>query len=201
MAAINLGDNDENNVQTNAGGPPTEQKGLNISFLNKWETALRYRIIEGVNTNFAYVYQRVYKTQSIYSMGSTFSEVQSGNAFDQYYNNAVQQLRWGFDFPLFDNKSKFAYELLYDFEAGYLREQNVKITRNFHCVEVALQVGRSTNEDGNGNKEYDNSFMITATLVGIESPLKDVSRNNMNSYSTADSPSSNKAGNIGFGGG
>ncbi len=201
LASFDVGDDKESNVQTNANGPPTNNNGLNIDFLNKWEVALRYKIIEGVNTNFAYVYQRVYKTQSIYSMGSTFSEIQSGNAFDQYYNNSIQQLRWGFDFPLFDNKSKFAYELFYDFEAGYLREQKVKITRNLHCVEVALEVGRTTSEDSSNNKQYDNSFMITATLVNVDSPLKDVNRNNMQSYGTGDAPGGKGSNNVGFGGG
>ncbi len=180
------------NAGNNSYTGPTIKNGVagftngTSDLLNKWELLLKYKIIQDVNVHFGYAYQNYYNTQSSYSMGSTLTQMTTGSAFDQTYNNRIQTLVFGFDHPFtMDRTLKGSYEVLYDFEAGYIREIRAKISKTVHCWELAVELSRSTSKDYNGSKEYKNSIMVTMNLTASETPLKQVNRQSMPSNSNS----------------
>jgi len=146
----------------------TRQAGLNCDWIDKWETTLRYRFIEDASAYISYIYQNPYKQRSTYSMGSTLAEIESGTAFTRYYTDRIQEIRLGMDTLLpFDRNTKVGYEIYYDVEAGYFREQRVKLSHTFHCVELALVAAQKQDRDNDGNKETKNSISATLTLTNL----------------------------------
>jgi lipopolysaccharide assembly outer membrane protein LptD (OstA) len=180
LLSLDAGQNNPHNGPTIRDGQPVSRKGISGDLINKWELMLKYKVIQDVNVHFGYVYQDYYRTASAYSMGSTLTQIETGSAFDQDYNTRIQTLVFGFDHPFtMDRTLKGGYEVLYDFEAGYIREIRSKITKTLHCWELALELARTTNRDNDGNKSYKNSIMVTMYLTGMETPLKQVSRQSM----------------------
>ena len=175
LMALNAGNNSYTGNTSN-NGQSGFTNGVN-NFLDKFELMLKYKIIQDVNVHFGYAYQGYYSVQSAYSMGSTLTQLDNGSAFDQTYNTKIQTLVFGFDHPFpMDRTLKGAYEIFYDFEAGYVRDIRAKISKTIHCWELALELSRSTNKDSNGNKEYKDSIMVTMNLTGMDTPLKQVNR-------------------------
>lgn len=156
-------------VNTNRNGIDTgERVGLSAKWIDRWQTTIRYRFLEDASTYISYYYQDAYRQRSAYSMGSTLSDIESGSAFERYYGSRAQQIRWGIDTLLpFDRNTKIGYEIFYDVEAGFMREQRVSISRIFHCFQVAV-VGAQEIQRGNDNgKETNNSLMVTLTLTSL----------------------------------
>ncbi len=180
LLSLDAGQNNPHDGPTVRNGQNVSRKGISGDLINKWEFMVKYKIIQDFNVNFGYVYQDYYRTQSAYSMGSTLTQMDTGSAFDQDYNTRIQTLVFGFDHPFtMDRTLKGAYEIFYDFEAGYIREIRSKLVKTLHCWELALELARTTNRDDNGNKAYKNSIMVTMYLTGMETPLKQISRQSM----------------------
>ncbi len=95
----------------------------------------RYNPTEDINMSMSYIVQNPYTTHSVYSMGSNFTEIQGGGVFDQDYTSLVQNIRFGFGVPLMpDRKLRAEYEFFYDFQAGYIRQQQVKIIKKLQSM-------------------------------------------------------------------
>ena len=142
--------------------------GLNCDWIDKWETTLRYRFIEDASAYISYIYQNPYKQRSVYSMGSTLAEIESGTAFTRYHTDRIQEIRLGMDTLLpFDRNTKVGYEIYYDVEAGFFRQQQVKVSHTFHCVVLAVVAAQSQDRDNDGNKELKNSISATVTLTKL----------------------------------
>ena len=130
-------------------------------------------------------------------MGSTLTYIQSGSAFDQNYTTRIQTLVFGFSHPVtMDRKLKAAYQVFYDFEQGYIQEIRGKLSRTLHCWELAIELARSTNRDSTGNKEYKDSIMVTMTLTGMDSPLKQVDRQSIPGNQNNSTSGTNVGGGI-----
>ena len=160
-----------------------EAKGLAVSWLNKWELMANYNITEDMNVFLSYVLQNPYKTHSVYSMGSNFTEIQGGGTFDQYYNSYVQNVRFGIGTPLTpDRKLRAEYQFFYDFQAGYMRQQQLKLVQKLHCWNVALELAQNQQRNDDGDKEFNYTAMVTLTLAGEETPLNKVDRKQVNMF-------------------
>ncbi|QSH41181.1 hypothetical protein P0136_09370 [Lentisphaerota bacterium ZTH] len=157
--------------------------GINLSWLNKWEFQVNYKVMEDLNLYFTYIYQNPYKTQSVYSMGSNFTELEAGSAFDQFYPDRIQNLRFGVSFPITpDRKLRGAYEIYYDFFAGYIREQQVKIYKTIHCWEIAAEFARIQSRDSDGDMRIRYNAMVTLYLTGLSTPMQSVQRSTVNTF-------------------
>ena len=199
LLSLNAGDNSFKGTKMDQS---TSSGGIGGDFFNKWELMLKYKIIEDLNVHFGYAFQNYYSTQSAYSMGSTLTQLESGSAFDQNYNTKIQTLVFGFDHPFtMDRTLKGAYEIFYDFEAGYVREIRSKISKTLHCWELAVELSRSTNKNSSGDKEYKNSIMVTMNLVAMETPLKQVNRQSVPGSGTGSSSGGSSSGGSSSGGG
>ena len=107
-------------------------------------------------------------------MGSTLTDFESGSAFDRYYYGRTQQLGMGIGIPLTpDRRTRATYQIMYDFEAGFIRSQRIGISHQFHCWEFALILAQSNAYD-DGEKDTDYSIYVNATLNGVRNPVKEV---------------------------
>jgi lipopolysaccharide assembly outer membrane protein LptD (OstA) len=166
---------------------PTEggnSKGLGFDWLNKWEIMAKYQLTEDINFFMSYVLQNPYKTHSVYSMGSNFTEIQGGGVFDQYYNSYVENVRFGVGAPLtLDRKTRAEYEFYYDFQAGYIRQQQIRILRDLHCWQAALELASNTQrESDSGDKDTAFTAMLTLTLTDMQTPMKKIHRQTVNMF-------------------
>ena len=154
-----------------------------MEWLNKWELLATYKPVEDINLFMSYVIQNPYTTHSVYSMGSNFTEIQGGGVFDQYYTSLVQNLRFGFGVPLMpDRKLRAEYEFFYDFQAGYLRQQQARIVKKLHCWEVALELSQNQQRDQEGERQYNYTAMVTFTLLGMQNPIQKINREEMRMF-------------------
>lgn len=173
--SIDAGGNstDMADTETTRRGRTVGRPGLNINRLNRLSWEMKYSPAEGYDFSLRYEYQNNYRTQSVYSMGSSLSVIEGGSAFDKYYIGRTQTLTFGMAIPLTpDRKTKGRYSVSYDFEAGYVTSQRFGIVRTLHCWEVALEYQISNGYDSDGDKSSDHSFMITAYLTGLTGPLQ-----------------------------
>ncbi len=159
-------------VNTYRHGRDAGKPGLNLSRLNRFYWSVSYEPVESYKFTFRYDYQGNYRSPSTYSMGSTLSYIEGGSAFDKYYLGRSQTLTFGVSMPLTpDRKTYGTYSISYDFELGYVTSQRVSIVRRLHCWDVAFEFQRTCGYD-DGDKEYENSFMVTAYLTGLTGPLQ-----------------------------
>ncbi len=157
--------------------------GIGLDWLNKWELMVRYNPTADINLFMSYVLQNPYTTHSVYSMGSNFTEIQGGGTFDQYYTSYIQNIRFGFGTPLMpDRKLRAEYEFFYDFQAGYMRQQQLRLIKKLHCWEAALELSQNRKRDTSGEKEFIYTAMLTFTLVDMQTPLNKISRAKVNMF-------------------
>jgi hypothetical protein len=166
-----------------AGVEGGKSKGIGIDWLNKWEVMLNYKPTEDINLFLSYVLQNPYTTHSVYSMNSNFTEIQGGGVFDQYYTEQVQNIRLGIGLPLTpDRKLRAEYEFYYDFQAGFIRQQQLKILKDLHCWQAALELAQNQNRDSEGDKEMNYTAMLTLTLTGLQTPMRTINRQAVNMF-------------------
>ncbi|MFA7186326.1 MAG: hypothetical protein WC082_15605, partial [Victivallales bacterium] len=178
--SVNASGDDSIQKNTEEGG---KSKGLGFSWLNKWEVIANYKPTEDINIFMSYVLQNPYKTHSVYSMGSNFTEIQGGGVFDQVYTELSENIRFGFGIPLtLDRKMRAEYELYYDFQAGYLRQQQVRLVKQLHCWEAALELSQNVTRNTDGEKKNNYTAMLTLSLLTGGTPLKRVTRQQVNTF-------------------
>ena len=148
--------------------------GLDLKWLNRWSVSLRYEPVQDFIFNLTYNYQNRYRTQSVYSMGSTLTDIEAGSAFNKFYLTQTQQLMFGMSVPLTPDRRTFgSYQIFYDFNAGFVTQHRFALIRKFHCWEVAAELNIDTELD-DGEKSTETSFYITAYLTGLLTPLQQV---------------------------
>ncbi|MGE4564056.1 MAG: hypothetical protein AB7F32_04230 [Victivallaceae bacterium] len=174
------GDGNPNNKsarQIRRNGRVISNPGLDLSWLNRWNVTVAYSPIQDVVFNVQYNYQNAYRTQSVYSMGSSLSDIESGSAFNKLYLANTQQVSFGMSIPLTPDRRTFGqYQIYYDFYAGFAPSQRFSVIRKFHCWEVAAEIDISTankSDNGTSKKQVDTSFYVTAYLTGLITPLQE----------------------------
>lgn len=174
LFAINAGDNYKERQGTYRNERFVSRKGISGRWLNRWILSLSYEPIEDFIFTLSYVYRDNYASRNAYSMGSSLTDMESGSAFDKYYNGRTQQLSFGVGIPLTpDRRTKATYQMTYDFEAGFIRSQRIGVSHQFHCWEFSLILAQATNYEDR-EKETDYSIYVNATLNGIRNPLSEI---------------------------
>ena len=154
-----------------------KSKGLGFSWLNKWELIASYKPVEDVKLFMSYVLQNPYTTHSVYSMGSNFTEIQGGGVFDQAYTALVENIRFGFGVPLMPDRKLLAqYEFFYDFQAGFITQQQLRIIKKLHCFEAAIELSQNQQRNADGDKKYNYTAMMTLNLTSMQTPMQKINR-------------------------
>ncbi len=166
-ALFDTGLSNEHDVETRRGRRTTSRKGLRWQGLNELSATLDYQIREDIHTWLSYSYQDAYRQRSIYSMGSSLAEINSGTSFSRTFNRN-QTVTAGIEFPIpIDDKTNAELEATYDFEAGYIRENRARLIRNLHCWEAAIEVAQRRRKDHQDEKETKNSVLFMLYLTDL----------------------------------
>ncbi len=154
-------------------GEEINQPGLNMNWLNYWNVSLTYEPVKDFVFNLSYEYRNCYGTQAAYSMGSTLSSIQSGTLFDNYYLDPAQTIKFGMRLPLTPDRRTFgAFNIAYDFYEGGITDMTFRLIRQFHCVEVALELQIQRDKDDDSDHFYKTSFYGTAYLRNLAAPIQ-----------------------------
>lgn len=145
--------------------------GLDLDCLSRLSFGVTYEPVEDVVLNFSYQYQNPYKLRSTYSMGSTLSDIESGQVFNQFYTDNTQSLSFGIRAPITPDRRTFAaYTMEYDFVDGFAPTHRFALIRQFHCFEVVAAYSYET-EYSDNKKQHDSNFSVTARLLQLNGPL------------------------------
>ena len=165
LLLVDTGGSKDNWVRTQRYGYTVERVGPMPHWVNKWNNTIRYKIVEDTSVYLSYNYQDAYSQRSIYSMGSTLSDIDAGTAFRRSYDRN-QMIKLGFETALpFSKKTKVGHEIYYDMEAGFMREQRASISHTFHCWQLSLIGVREQERDSDGTRKANHSILFTVTLT------------------------------------
>ena len=181
---IDAGQNQDHDVEAIRGDRLAGRPGIGGSLLNRAYFSMQYKPIEDIIFNLSYNYQDGCVGRAPFSMGSFLTEIESGSAFDRYYVlNRSQTVNFGMSMPLTpDRKTYGAYNIAYDFEEGGISRQTLGISRLFHCVKVSAIFSWRRRRNSSNKVKSDASVAVTATLVGLEDPLKAIRRSSVESF-------------------
>ena len=158
-------------------GEEINHPGLNLRWLNYWNVMLTYEPVKDFVFNLSYDYQNSYASPAAYSMGSSLSSIQAGTIFDNYYLDPSQTINFGMRFPLTPDRRTFgAWRISYDFYEGGITDLAFSLTRQFHCLEVALEL-EFERDDDEGDHYYNTSFYGTVYLSNLAGPLQQAQSN------------------------
>ena len=181
LLAIDAGGNNDHDAQAVRRGREAGRPGIGGNLINRWEMNLRYELFTNCSVTVGYRYNDAYSSRSAYSMASTLTGHKNGSNFDDFYSERSQKLYFGVALPLSrDNSFRGAYDIFYDFEEGFIREQRVRLIKTLHCWEVAGEFGVEREYNSDGKSEYNYSFGITAYLTGLLGPERQAQRSVVN---------------------
>lgn len=170
LLLLDAGQSNPHDVLTSRAGEETERAGMSNKWIDKWENSITYELMKDFKVYASYIYQDAYKQRSTYSMGSTLSEIDSTSGFLRNYTGRNQTTTFGTEFPIpVDEKTFGGFDILYDFEAGYIREIKAKVKRKLHCWEAAVEAAQTVDRDYYLAKQTKNSIMLAFYLTAIPS--------------------------------
>ncbi len=189
IISIDAGQNQDHDLDTTRGDRTISRRGIKGTFFNRLYLSMQYKPIRDVAISLFYDYRDGYIGRAAYSMGSSLTEIDSGSAFDRYYvTERSQTFNFGIRAPITpDRKTIGVYSIAYDFEEGAFTKQTIGISRVLHCVKVSGLLMLERDRDDDNNVEYDFSFAVYATLVGLEGPMDSVRRSAVSKF-TDDNP-------------
>ncbi|MBN2640489.1 MAG: LPS-assembly protein LptD [Victivallales bacterium] len=160
---LDLSGNKSSLVDTYRNGRYTDRAGISTKWIDKWQTTLRYEIYEQAYVYLSYSYQDRYSTHSAYSMGSMMTSVDAGTSFGRSYDRS-QTVRAGIEVPVpVIPEMRMAYEIYYDVEAGLMREQQLRLSKTFHCWKLAV-IGVCDTSRGGSDSKKEAKFSVMATM-------------------------------------
>ena len=162
-----VGQNNEHNEQVrHAFGREAGRVGLmKLKYLNMWNTSFSYRISKDWRIYGSYIYSDAYRQRGTFSMGSMMEQINATSSTLSAAYPTAQDFTLGLDFPTYiDPRLKGGVKFTYDVEAALMKNMAFYLKRNFHCVDVILEAGRSQERDGNQDKDESYYVMFFVSL-------------------------------------
>ena len=101
-------------------------------------------------------------------MGSMISRINATSTTLFTAFPASQVARFGVDFPTYiDPKLKAGFSMTYDINAALMRNIAIQLKRNFHCVDVGVEFGRSCSLDSDQEKDYSHYVAFYVALTSL----------------------------------
>jgi lipopolysaccharide assembly outer membrane protein LptD (OstA) len=136
--------------------------------ISRFSTRLDYSITEDWKVFAGYFYQNDYTQRSVYSMGSSLTDITSGSSFTRSYGKR-QSIFGGLEFPIIDDKTRGTVSMYYDLDDNMINEARVGVIRKFHCWEAGVEWRVKERNDDVGEREWENTFMFTLSLTDLPS--------------------------------
>ncbi len=156
--------------------------------INKYSASLEYDITDRWKLHTSYNYQSEYDQRSIYSMGSSLTDITSGSSFIRRFYK-YQTVQFGLEFPIRES-TRGEFEVDYDLEEKMISESKIKLIQNLHCWEVALEYGLKQRNSSTGNKENQHKVMIMFYLTAAPGVKIQAKQNRSTGGETNDESSS-----------
>ena len=104
---------------------------------------------------------------TVYKVGSVrkISKINatSSTLFTAYPASQVAQ--FGVDFPTYiDPRLKAGFAMTYDVNAALMRKIAIQLKRNFHCVDLGVELGRTCSLDSKQEKDYSHYIAFYVAL-------------------------------------
>lgn len=133
--------------------------------ISRFDTGVNWEFRKDWHLFGSYIFQNDLVQRNPYSMGSSLSEINSGQAFSRPYSRQ-QQVRGGIKFPI-NEKTRGEMEMSYDFEEKGIINSRIRLVRTLHCWEAAIEYGLRQRRDDNGQDENKHNVMFTMTLTDL----------------------------------
>jgi hypothetical protein len=131
--------------------------------IHKYSASLSYDITKRWKLYTTYNYQDEYDQRSVYSMGSSLTDITSGSSFLRRFSKN-QNVTFGLDFPIRES-TRGEFEVSYNVTNSMLDESRVKLVQNLHCWEVALEYKMKERDSSMGDKERKHNVMLMLYLT------------------------------------
>ena len=167
---IDAGRNNDHDFQAErAYGRKAGRVGMSkLKYINQWNTTLTYKISKDWRIWGSYMYSDLYYQRGTYSMGSMLNKINatSSTLFTAY--PASQMAQFGIDFPTYiDPRLKAGFSMTYDVNAALLTNMAIMLKRNFHCVDVGVELGRTCSLDSDQDKAYSHYIAFYISLASL----------------------------------
>lgn len=162
-----VGQNNEHNEEVRrAFGRKAGRVGLmKLKYLNMWNTRFSYRISKDWRIYGSYIYSDAYRQRGTFSMGSMMTQINATSSTLSAAYPTAQDVTLGLDFPTYiDPRLKGGVKFTYDVEAALMKNMAFYLKRNFHCVDVILEAGRSEERDADQDKDESYYVMFFVSL-------------------------------------
>ncbi len=136
--------------------------------ISRFSTRFDYDITENWKVFAGYLYQNDYTQRSVYSMGSSLTDITSGSSFTRSYGQQ-QSIFGGLEFPIWDERTRGKVSMYYDLEQNMINEARFGVKRIFHCWEAGVEWRVKQRNDDVGEGEWENTFMFTLSLTDLPS--------------------------------
>lgn len=131
--------------------------------INKYSASLRYDITNRWKVYSNYTFTNDYDQRSVYSMGSSLTDITSGNSFLRRYGKN-QDISFGLEFPIRES-TRGVFEVSYNFESKLINDSRIKLIQNLHCWEMALEYRLKQRNSSTGDKENQHNVMLMFYLT------------------------------------
>jgi len=143
---LDVGRNGDHDYTVKRGSKDVGRPGLDWDLINRFNIGLRYKIAEDWIFNVRYFYSDFYEQRTMYSMGSTLSQINATTQFNSYVSR--DQYVWAsLSFPTFDKRLKGTIFGTYNIDDDLVDELGISLHRDFHCWYLVLATGISSDRE------------------------------------------------------
>lgn len=138
---------------------------MKLKYINMWNTMLSYRISKDWRIYGSYIYSDAYRQRGTFSMGSMMEQINATSSTLSASYPTAQDITLGLDFPTYiDPRLKGGVRFTYDVEAALMKNMAFYLKRNFHCVDVIVEAGRTQERDSDQDKDESYYVMFFVSL-------------------------------------
>ena len=149
---LDVGGNGEHDYEVRRGNKNVGRPGINWDLINRFYARIRYKIAEDWIINLRYFYSDFYEQRTMYSMGSTLSQINATTQFNSYVTRN-QYFGGSLSFPTFDKRLKGTIFASYNIDADLIDDLGITLRRDFHCWFLALSAGLSSDREYSERKK------------------------------------------------
>ncbi len=137
-------------------------------FFHKFTTNLEYEIADDWIFNLEYSFQNEYYQRSVYSMGSSLTDLNAGTSFLRRYGRS-QTVEASLEFPIIEDDMYGEISCIYDIDRAYFTEKRLMLKKKLHCWELATELLQEQSRNTTGDMETTTGILISLYIAAYPS--------------------------------
>ena len=167
LLLVDMGGNNDHDYDVTRGRAHVGRPGISAKFINRWYTTLSWNFAPQWTIKASYNYSDQYDQRSPYSMGTMFASVNATSMFLSRFTRS-QQCSAALEFPIyFDPKMTGSISCTYDVDKALVNDINLTLKRRFHCIDLAVAVGRTQDRDNTKGRTDSFYFSFFVSLSAL----------------------------------